>query len=151
MNDAGLLRQRRHEDIYMLDPTSIMMTCSWLSKGLNDFSREFYESTIPAMDIYESEDGNELIVKIDLPGFAKKDIVLSIDEDILRIRAKREPEEESRLGSIYYKQRPRQIDKKIILPISLQDGQKVAGAAVYIDGVITIRIPTVQPKNIQIL
>jgi HSP20 family protein len=127
------------------------MTCSWLSKGLSDFSREFYEFTIPAMDIYESEDGNELVVKIDLPGFAKKDIALSIDEDILRIRAKREPEEESRLGSIYYKQRPRQIDKKIILPISLQDGQKVAGAAVYIDGVITIRIPTVQPKNIQIL
>ena len=27
---------------------------------------------------------------------------------------------------IYYKQRPRQIDKKIILPISPQDGQKVA-------------------------
>jgi HSP20 family molecular chaperone IbpA len=77
--------------------------------------------------------------------------VLSIDEDVLRIRAKREPEEELRSGSIYFKQRPRQIDKKIILPISLQDGQKVAGAAVYIDGVITIRIPTVQPKNIQIL
>ena len=84
-------------------------------------------------------------------GYAKKDIVLSIDEDILRIRAKREPEEELRSGSIYCKQRPRQIDKKIILPFSLQDGQKVAGAAVYIDGVITIRIPTVQPKNIQIL
>jgi HSP20 family protein len=127
------------------------MTCSWLSKRLSDFSREFYEFTMPAMDIYESEDGNELIVKIDLPGYAKKDIRLSIDEDILRIRAKRELEEELRSGSMYYKKRPRQIDKKIILPISPQDGQKVAGAAVYVDGVITIRISTVQPKNIQIL
>jgi len=127
------------------------MTCSWLSKRLSDFSREFYEFTMPAMDIYESEDENELIVKIDLPGYAKKDIRLSIDEDILRIRAKRELEEELRSGSMYYKKRPRQIDKKIILPISPQDGQKVAGAAVYVDGVITIRISTVQPKNIQIL
>jgi HSP20 family protein len=76
----------------MLDPTSFLMTCSWLFKGLSDFSREFYEFTMPAMDIYESEDGNELIVKIDLPGYAKKDIRLSIDEDILRIRAKRELE-----------------------------------------------------------
>ena len=134
-----------------LDPTSILMTCSWLSKGLSDFSREFYEFTMPAIDIYESEDGNELIVKIDLPGYAKKDIRLSIDEDILRIRAKRELEEELRSGSMYYKKRPRQIDKKIILPISPQDGQKVAGAAIYVDGVITIRISTVQPKNIQIL
>ena len=55
------------------------------------------------MDIYESEDGNELIVKIDLPGYAKKDIKLTIDEDILRIRAKRELEEELRSGSMYYR------------------------------------------------
>jgi hypothetical protein len=27
----------------------------------------------------------------------------------------------------------------------------VRGAATYVDGVITVRIPTVQPKNIQIL
>jgi HSP20 family protein len=106
---------------------------------------------MPAMDIFESEDGDELIVKIDLPGFEKKDIQLSIDEDILSIRAKREPGEELRTGSIYYEHRPRQIDKKIVLPISPQDGQKVTGAAVYTDGVITVRIPSIQAKNIQIL
>jgi HSP20 family protein len=88
------------------------MTYSWVSKELNDFSREFYEFTMPAMDIFENEDGNELIVKIDLPGFAKKDIKLGIDDDVLRIRAKRELENELRYGSIYYKHRPRQIDKK---------------------------------------
>jgi HSP20 family molecular chaperone IbpA len=48
------------------------MTCSWVSRGLSDFSKEFYEYTLPAMDIFENEDGNEFIVKIDLPGFAKK-------------------------------------------------------------------------------
>ena len=125
------------------------MACSWLTRELGNFSREFYEYITPAIDIFEDE--NELIVKIDLPGYAKKDINLSIEEDILRIRAKKEPDEETRIGSIYYKQRPRQIDKSIVLPISTQDGTKVVGAAVYVDGVVTVRIPIPEPNNIQIL
>jgi HSP20 family protein len=125
------------------------MACSWLTRGLGNFSREFYEYITPAIDIFE--DVNELIVKIDLPGYAKKDINLSIEEDILRIRAKKEPDEETRIGSIYYKQRPRQIDKSIVLPISTQDGTKVVGAAAYVDGVVTVRIPIAGPNNIPIL
>jgi HSP20 family protein len=125
------------------------MACSWLTRELGNFSREFYEYITPAIDIFEDE--NELVVKIDLPGYAKKDINLSIEEDILRIRAKKEPDEETRIGSIYYKQRPRQIDKSIVLPISTQDGTKVVGAAAYVDGVVTVRIPIAGPNNIPIL
>jgi len=76
---------------------------------------------------------------------------LSIDEDILHIRAKREQDERSLSGSIYYKHRPLEIDKTVRLPISTEDGKKVVGAAVYIDGVVTVRIPIVEPNNIQIL
>jgi hypothetical protein len=42
----------------------------------------------------------EFIVKIDLPRYAKKDIGLSIDEVILRIRANREPGEELQMGYV---------------------------------------------------
>ena len=125
------------------------MACSWLTRELGNFSREFYEYITPAIDIFEDE--NEIIAKIDLPGYAKKDINLSIEEDILHIRAKKEPDEETRIGSIYYKQRPRQIDKSIVLPISTQDGTKVVGAAAYVDGAVTVRIPIAEPNNIQIL
>jgi HSP20 family protein len=125
------------------------MACSWLTRELGNFSREFYEYVTPAIDIFEDE--NELVVKIDLPGYAKKDINLSLEEDILRIRAKKEPYEETRIGSIYYKQRPRQIDKSIVLPISTQDGTKVVGAAAYVDGVVIVRIPIAGPNNIPIL
>jgi HSP20 family protein len=65
------------------------MTFSWLSRELGNFSREFYELTMPAIDMFEDE--NDLVVKIDLAGFAKEDINLSIKEDILHIRAKRQP------------------------------------------------------------
>lgn len=125
------------------------MTCSWLSRELGNFSREFYELTMPAIDMLE--DGNDLVVKIDLAGFAKKDINLSIKEDILHIRAKREPDERTHTGSVYYKHRPYQIDKRIILPISTQDGEKVVGAATYVDGVVTVRIPTAETNTIPVL
>jgi len=122
---------------------------SWLAEELGNFSREFYELTMPAIDMFEDE--NDLVVQIDLAGFAKKDINLSIKEDILHIRAKREPDEKTHTGSVYYKHRPRQIDKRIILPISTQDGEKVVGAAAYVDGVVTVRIPAIETKTIPIL
>ena len=43
-----------------------------LAKELDGRSREFYEFVMPAIDIIE--EGNDLVVTIDLPGFAKKDI-----------------------------------------------------------------------------
>lgn len=102
-----------------------------------------------ATDMFEDE--KDLVVKIDLAGFAKKDINLSIKEDILHIRAKRESDERTHTGSVYYKHRPHQIDKRIILPISAQDGEKVVGAATYVDGVVTVRIPTAETNTIPIL
>jgi HSP20 family molecular chaperone IbpA len=94
---------------------------------------------MPAIDMYEDENG--LIVKIDLPGFKKDEIKLSIEEDILSIRAKRMESEDERLGTILYKQRPVHIDKRISLPISTKEGEKVTGTAKYSDGVVTLRIP----------
>ena len=111
-----------------------------LSREIGRRSREFYEFVMPAIDMYEDENG--LIVKIDLPGFKRDEIKISIDEDILSIRAKRiEPQDESLGTIVYYKQRPIQIDKRISLPISIKEGEKVTGTATYSDGVVTLRIP----------
>ncbi len=110
-----------------------------LSREIGKRSREFYEFVMPALDMYEDENG--LVVKIDLPGFKREEIKISIEEDILSIRAKKiEPQDES-LGTILYKQRPVQIDKRISLPISVKEGAKVTGIATYLDGVVTLKIP----------
>lgn len=109
------------------------------SREIGKRSREFYEFVMPAIDMYEDESG--LIVKIDLPGFKKDEIKISVEEDILSIRAKRMEQEDERLGTILYKQRPVQIDKRISLPIPIKEGEKVTGTAIYSDGVVTLRIP----------
>jgi HSP20 family protein len=110
-----------------------------LSREIGKRSREFYEFVMPAIDMYEDENG--LVVKIDLPGFKRDEIKISIEEDILSIRARKmEPQDES-LGAILYKQRPVQIDKRISLPIPVKEGEKVTGTANYLDGVVTLKIP----------
>jgi len=117
-----------------------------IMKELGNRSREFYEFVMPAIDMVE--DGNDLIVIIDLPGFAKKDIKLRIIENILSISASREPEEN--LGTIYYRHRPTRLDKKVVLPISINDDNGVVGTAKYADGIVTLRIPIQKSNNIPI-
>ena len=116
-------------------------------RELGNRSKEFYEFIMPAIDIVE--DGNDLLIIIDLPGFAKKDIKLRIVEDILSIHAKREPEEN--IGTVYYRQRPSVIEKKVRLPISVSDDEKVVGTANYVDGVVTLRVPIPMSGNIPVI
>jgi HSP20 family protein len=118
-----------------------------LAKELDNRSREFYEFVMPAIDMVE--DGNELVVVIDCPGFAKKDISLRITDNILSISAKREQEES--LGTVDYRHRPLKIDKKIVLPISVKEEEKVVGRAAYESGVVTLRIPIPKSTNIPIV
>ena len=117
-----------------------------LAKELDGKSREFYEFVMPAIDIVE--DGNDLTVIIDLPGFAKKDINLRIVGNVLSIMAKRDQAES--LGTVYYRHRPLKIDKKVLLPISVKEEEKVVGTATYENGVVTLRIPIPKSTNIPI-
>ncbi|MFL6512325.1 MAG: archaeal heat shock protein Hsp14 [Nitrososphaera sp.] len=118
-----------------------------LVKGLDDRSREFYEFVMPAIDIIE--EGNDLVVTIDLPGFAKKDINLRIIGNVLYITAKRDQAEP--LGTVYYRHRPLKIDKRVLLPISLkEEEEKVEGRATYENGIVTLKIPLPKTTNIPI-
>ncbi|HEX2169353.1 MAG TPA: archaeal heat shock protein Hsp14 [Nitrososphaera sp.] len=118
-----------------------------LAKEMDGRSREFYEFVMPAIDIME--EGNDLVVTIDLPGFAKKDINLRIIGNILYITAKRDQTEP--LGTVYYRHRPLKIDKRVLLPISFkEEEEKVEGRATYENGIVTLRIPIPKSTNIPI-
>ena len=106
---------------------------------------------MPATDIYE--DGHELVIEIELPGFRKDDInIRIIDRNILSIKAtrKRTAGEQEPLSRIYLRQRPLRVDKKILLPISTNEVERVTGAAKYTDGVVTLRIPLPEARTVPI-
>jgi HSP20 family protein len=96
------------------------------------------------------EDGSDLVVLIDLPGFSKQDISLRLIDNILSVNAKRERDEHEITGTVYFLQRPLNIDKRVPLPIKVTEEDKVLGSAKYVDGVVTLRIPIPRYNTIPI-
>ena len=71
-------------------------------KEIENKSREFYEFILPPIDMFLDE--NDLKIVIDIPGFSKKDIELTINDDILWIKAQKVIEKE--VKSLIVNQRP---------------------------------------------
>ncbi len=117
-------------------------------KEIGNKSREFYEFVLPPIDMHLNEDS--LKVVIDIPGFAKKDIELTLCGNILSIKAQKiidEKESESLISN----QRPNVIDKKIRLPIDIKQEEEEIKSAKYQNGILTLIIPvTKKAKNISI-
>ena len=105
-------------------------------KEIDDKSREFFEFVLPPIDLHEENDN--LIVTVDIPGFVKNDIKVSMNGNVLSINAEKKDAEG---GRTIMKQRPRVIDKKMRLPITVKEGEEKVNSAKYVDGVLTIEIP----------
>jgi HSP20 family molecular chaperone IbpA len=105
-----------------------------ITKEIGNKSREFYEFVLPPVDMIL--ENNSLTVIIDLPGFEKKDINLSIHKNILSITAQKP---ESKTDDVIYRQRPNIIDKKILLPVHVEE--ESISSAKFSQGVLTVKIP----------
>ncbi|MDX1441890.1 MAG: archaeal heat shock protein Hsp14 [Nitrosopumilaceae archaeon] len=119
-----------------------------MMKEIGNKSREFFEFVLPPVDMHLEDDKLTLI--IDIPGFEKKDIKLSLDGNILSIQACKEaPEKENH--KFICNQRPNIIDKKIRLPVDVEDDNDTVSSAKYDQGVLTITFPVQKHgKNIKI-
>ncbi len=107
-------------------------------REIGNKSREFYEFVLPPIDMHLED--NNLIVTIDIPGFNKEDIKLSIHRNVLSINAEKK-EKNNVKDEVICKQRPNIIDKKIRLPIRIKEGEEKVNSAKYTDGVLVIKIP----------
>ena len=105
-------------------------------KEVDDKSREFFEFVLPPIDLHEKN--GKLIVTVDIPGFDKNDIKISMNGNVLSINAEKKDGVD---GRIIMKQRPHIIDKKMRLPITVKEGEEKVNSAKYTDGVLTIVIP----------
>lgn len=111
-----------------------------MMREIGNKSREFYEFVLPPVDMYLEDD--QLVVIIDLPGFDKKDIKLTLHKNVLSVKAeKHEPQK----GDMVCKQRPSMIDKKILLPVHTKED--AISSAKFAQGVLTVKIPVSQRGN----
>ena len=108
-----------------------------LMREIGAKSRDVYELMLPAVDMYE--DGSDLVIVLDMPGFEKDKINTRLSEHSLLVSAKREPVEHD--GMTYWEQRPLKIHKKIQLPVKVQVEEDQELKAKYDNGVLTVKLP----------
>jgi len=113
-------------------------------KEISTRSREVYEMMLPPVDMFE--DGTDLVIMLDMPGFDKSKIKTRLHEHSLVVSAKRDRPE--RDGVTYWEQRPLTIHKRIPLPVKVRAGEEeeeeeASGqvTAKYENGVLTVRLP----------
>ncbi len=92
----------------------------------------------PSVDVLE--DGNNLIVKADLPGVKKEDVEITTTTDEVTIDAKMEEKKEEKGKNGYYRSERRsgRFLRTIPLPVHVNAEKALA---VFKDGMLTLTIP----------
>ena len=106
------------------------------------------EGTLP-LDI--SEDDKNVIVRASVPGFAKEDIELEVNNGVLTIKATHNEEREEKSERFYRRERRfNSMSRRVALPSTVEDNKTQAELK---DGVLTLHIPNSEkalPRKVQI-
>lgn len=107
-------------------------------------SRSFEESGLDAVSVREPPvdvvDGDgEVVVAVDLPGYDKEDVTVSVTERDLTVEAERERETETAEERYVRRERTHsRVSRTVRLPA---DVDETAATAAYDNGVLTVRLP----------
>lgn len=101
---------------------------------------------MPSVDIYE--DGNDVVVKAEVPGMRKEDIEVKITEDILTISGVKKAEERVEKKDYHRLERSfGSFSRKLRLPSEVEADK---AAASFHDGVLEIRIPKTEAAKAKV-
>lgn len=115
-----------------LRPSSLFGASLWPAARLMELNE-----LSPSVDIYE--EGNELILKADLPGLGKDEVTVDVSNNTLNITGEKKREEKVDKENYYrYERAHGCFNRSFELPEGL-DTEKVK--AHFKDGVLEIRIP----------
>ncbi len=104
----------------------------------------------PLCDIYE--DGDNIVVKAELPGMDRNDIDVQVENNILTIRGERRREKEVKADNVYRTERYYgSFARSFTLPVTVNTEQIKAE---YREGVLHVTLPKVEeakPRKIKVL
>ncbi|MCM1985514.1 Hsp20/alpha crystallin family protein [Methanococcoides seepicolus] len=142
------LTRRGPFDVSRWDPfDEIMQTQEHLNqlfREVSPFGGWFEDKTrAPLMDIKEED--NDVIVTTDLPGIDKKDVEISVRDDVLEIHAECKKESESEKEGYVQKERTySSFSRSAVLPSVVSD----EGAKAKLEnGVLTITLPKTKAEE----
>jgi HSP20 family protein len=105
---------------------------------------------IPPVDIYHT-DGQEIVLKAELPGLKREDIDLRVENNTLTLRGQRKHDSEVKEDNYHRVERAYgSFSRSFTLPNTVDAGKVQAD---YRDGVLTVTLPMreeAKPKQIQV-
>ena len=97
----------------------------------------------PKMDIYEKD--GKLVAEIAMPGVDPKSIDVSVEDNVLRVEAKKEEKVEEKKKNYYRKEiKTGYLKRMVALPVDVV-GEKAK--AIYQNGVLKVEIPKKEEKK----
>ncbi len=97
----------------------------------------------PHMDVSETD--KEVRLKAELPGVSDKDIEVSLDDDVLTIRAEKRQERREEREGVHVSERAfGTFQRSVRLPFPVNADQVKAG---FENGVLTVTLPKTQPEE----
>ncbi|MCL4328689.1 MAG: Hsp20/alpha crystallin family protein [Candidatus Thermoplasmatota archaeon] len=114
-----------------------------IAKTISDRAKEALSYLYPAITMYE--EGGDLYIDADLPGFDKKEIKVRQESNAVIISASRMIDPK---GSVIFNQRPESVYKRIRLPFDVEPESEVV--ARYQNGILSLKIPSKGLKTVKI-
>jgi len=123
--------ERRVEDLFRM-PFSLMEPSRWARKRMSEM-----EGVSPRVDIFE--EGGNFVVKAEIPGMKKKDIEVSLTNDMVTISGEKKHEEKVEKKDYYRLERSYgSFSRSFRLPKEVQTDK---ARATFKDGVLEVTVP----------
>lgn len=110
-----------------------------LSEDFGTLPRELEGSDGPRVDVAETDE--DVVVTLDLPGYERDDVDVTVTDDTLHVEAERRVEAESEERHYYRRERRRErVDRSVQLPAPVDES---SASATLSNGVLTVTLPKV--------
>jgi HSP20 family protein len=115
----------------------------WSDVPVLDDLFEFEGLRMPSLDVVDRE--NEVLVRAEIPGIEKKDISVSLADNLLTIKGQSSKEEKEEKGD-YYRQEisSSSFARSITLPANVDASKTVANLK---DGVLEVTLPKIESSK----
>ncbi|MBI5019808.1 MAG: Hsp20/alpha crystallin family protein [Ignavibacteriales bacterium] len=149
-----LIRWNPLRDVSAWHPVSFENMQREIDRVFNNFRSDILgvegsKTLMPVVDIIERE--NEYNIKVELPGVEKKDVKITVQDDVLTIKGEKRQENERKGDNYHHVERSYGIfQRSFPLPTSVQ-GEKIDAS--FENGVLSLTIPKLEeakPKEIEV-